>query len=323
MATIASDPGGGGELYEADEANNLDTGEISEEAERETSEEDVVTLRPNTVIQEQGIYSYRNRSRAQTVVLIGEQKTGKTTLLAALYGLFCKGPVGEYEFVSSQTLYSFAERNHLALIHPDRADRTVPVTPRTSIGDSVGYFHLKVRREETVSEIIISDRSGETFETARSDTSLLNRLTELAIADRVCFLLDAARLTKLETRHGYRRIFKQTIRALIDNDMIPKTAALEVVVTKTDRISRVVDERDLSAELAEYEEELKRDFGNAGFPFDVHRICALPRAAVSMGVVGMTELVERWVSEPLDADIAPVPVYTALRHIDRLPKIWS
>lgn len=323
MVAMGNDPGGRGELYEADEADDLDTGEINEPAEQKPSEEDGISLRPNTLIPERGIFGYRNRSRAQTVVLIGEQKTGKTTLLAALYGLFCKGPVGEYEFVSSQTLYSFAERNHLALVHPDRAERTVPVTPRTSLGDSVGYFHLKVRREDTVSEIIISDRSGETFETARSDTSLMNRLTELAIADRVCFLLDAARLTKLETRHGYRRIFKQTIRALIDNGAIPKTAAIEIVVTKIDRITRVVDGRDLSAELAEYEEELLHDFGDVGFSFNIYRICALPRASVKIGFVGIPELVARWASEPLEADIAPGPVNGALRHIDRLPKIWS
>ena len=322
MTTIGSNPGVGGELYEADEADDLDTGEIVEPTDQKTSEEDVVALRPNTLIPEHGIFGYRNRSRAQTVVLIGEQKTGKTTLLAALYGLFCKGPVGEYEFVSSQTLYSFAERNHLALIHPDRAERTVPATPRTSIGDA-GYFHLKVRKEETVSEIIISDRSGETFESARSDTSLMNRLTELALADRVCFLLDAARLTKIETRHGYRRIFKQTIRALIDNNVIPKTATIEIVVTKIDRIARVVEERDLSAELDDYEKDLGREFGDAGYAFNIYRICALPRAAVKIGFVGIPELVARWASEPRDADIAPKPVDDALRHIDRLPKIWS
>ncbi len=320
MVETANNPAGGGQLYEVEETDDLDTGDIDESAEQKSTDEDGVTLRPNTLIPERGITGYRNRSRAQTVVLIGEQKTGKTTLLAALYGLFCKGPVGDYQFVSSQTLYSFAERNHLALIHPER---TVPATPRTSIGGSVGYFHLKVRRGEMVSEIVISDRSGETFETARSDTSLMDRLTELGLADRVCFLLDAARLTKIETRHGYRRIFKQTIRARIDNNVIPKRATIEIVVTKIDRVARTVDDRDLSAELTEYEEELTREFGNVGFAFNIHRICALPRAAVRIGFVGMEELLARWASDPPDADIAPRPLDDALRHIDRLPKIWS
>lgn len=320
MAENGNGPAGGGQLYGAAETDDLDPGELEEVSKQVSPDDDGLILRPNTLIPERGITGYRNRSRAQTVVLIGEQRTGKTTLLAALYGLFCKGPVGEYEFVSSQTLYSFAERNHLALIHPDRA---VPVTPRTSIGDSVGYFHLKVRRGDSVAEIIISDRSGETFETARTDTSLTNRLTELALADRVCFLLDAARLTNIDTRHGYRRIFKQTIRALIDNNVIPKMASIEVIVTKIDRVTRVLDDRDLLAELTEYEEGLVNDFGNVGFKFNIHRICALPRAAVKIGFVGMDELVARWASDPPDADVTPRPVDDALRHIDRLSKIWS
>ncbi|WP_292647118.1 hypothetical protein [Mesorhizobium sp.] len=308
------------DLYEAAETDGLDPGDIDDSAGQTSPDADDVTLRPNTLIPEHGIFGFRNRNRVQTVVLIGEQKTGKTTLLAALYGLFCKGPVGGLEFVGSQTLCSFAERNHLAMMRPDR---TAPTTPRTSIADAVGYFHLKVRNGETVSDVIISDRSGETFEAARVDTSLMDRLTELALADRVCFLLDAARLTNIATRHGYRRIFKQTIRALVDNDVIPKTAVIEVLVTKIDRVSREREGRDLSAEMAEYEAELIREFGDSGYTFNVHRICALPRAAVKIGFLGMEELVGRWASTPADADIAPRPVYDALRYIDRSPNLWS
>ncbi|ESY85779.1 hypothetical protein X739_16125 [Mesorhizobium sp. LNHC220B00] len=308
------------ELYEVAETDGLDPGDIDESAGQVPPDGDEVTLRPNTLISENGIFEFRNRNRAQTVVLIGEQKTGKTTLMAALYGLFCKGPVGGLEFVGSHTLYSFAERNHLAMVRPDRA---APTTPRTSIAEAVGYFHLKVRNGENASDVIVSDRSGETFEAARVDTSLMDRLTELALADRVCFLLDAARLTNIAARHGYRRIFKQTIRALVDNDVIPKTAVIEVLVTKIDRVSREREGRDLSAEVAEYEAELTREFGDAGYTFNVYRICALPRAAVKIGFLGIEELVGRWASTPADADIAPKPVDNALRSIDRLPNFWS
>ncbi|WP_246713861.1 TRAFAC clade GTPase domain-containing protein [Rhizobium leguminosarum] len=310
----------GGQLYEAADTDELDPGDFEDAAEEESPKVDGVALRPNTLIPERGITGFRNRSRAQTVVLVGEQKTGKTTLLAALYGLFCKGPIGDFEFVSSQTLYSFAERNHLAMLSPDRA---APATPRTSIAESVSYFHLKVRQGEVVSEMIISDRSGETFEAARVDTSLMDRLTELALADRICFLLDASRLTKIETRAAYRRIFRQTMRALIDNDVIPKTAKIEVLVTKIDRVSREKDGRDLLAEVTEYEEELIKEFGSKGLAFQIHRICALPRANVKLGFLGMNELVGRWALTPADSDISPQPVGDALRHIDRLPIVWS
>lgn len=72
MTTTGNNPGVGGELYEADEADDLDTGEIIEPTEQKSSEEDGVALRPNTLIPEHGIFGYRNRSRAQTVVSTAE-----------------------------------------------------------------------------------------------------------------------------------------------------------------------------------------------------------------------------------------------------------
>lgn len=319
MATTVGNPADGGpELYKEEEAEGLDPG-YADELAGQAPTADGVTLRSNKLIPEEGVATFRSQNRVQTIVLIGEQKAGKTTLLASLYGLFCKGPVGELEFVSSQTLYSFAERNHLAMLSTGNA---VPTMPRTSIADSVGYFHFKLRNAGTTSEVIISDRSGEAFESARTDTSLVDRLSELALADRVCFLLDAARLTRVETRSGYRRTFKQTIRALIDNAVIPETAMIEVLVTKIDRLSASKDGRDLSAELKEYEAELFQDFAGRGYAFAVHRVCALPRAAVRLGFPGMRELVERWASLPPDAQIAPGPVDGALRQIDRTPYLW-
>lgn len=309
-----------GNLYPLDEAEALDPGDAEGRSDTTPVDAGAVFLRSNTAIQEDEISGFRMRTRMETVVLIGEHKAGKSTLLAAIYGLFCKGPIGAIEFVSSETLFSFAQRNHLAIFDAKRATAS---TPRTSIGEGVGYFHLRLRRGEAISDLVIADRSGEAFETARVNTALLDKVTELALADRVCFLLDAARLTNVQTRHGYRRIFKQTIRALLDNNKIPPCTAIEVLVTKVDRLSRPVDGRDLPGEVAEYKAELTAEFAQKGRPFDIYEICALPRSAVRIGFVGMNELIDRWAGTTTKADISPRPVDDALRYIDRMPGIWS
>ncbi|WP_376743306.1 hypothetical protein [Ensifer canadensis] len=304
--------------YGQDEVEELDPGDVEEEPVSPIKETvDGVELRPNTRIQENAVTRFRNRTRTNTIVLVGEQKAGKTTLLAALYGLFCKGPVGAFEFAGSQTLYAFAERNHLALYEPER---DAPSTPRTSLGEDVSFFHLKLKSGEEMSDILISDRSGEAFETARVNTAFIDRLSELSLADRVCFLLDAARLTKIETRSGYRRIFKQTIRSLLHNDAVPKSAVLEVLVTKLDRVSDIAD---LLQQVSEYESELLEEFGGLGQEFVIHRVCALPRANVGLGFLGMEELIARWASSVGPADILPTKVGGALRQIDRVAKNWS
>lgn len=290
--------------------------QLDDAGERETG----ILLRPNGLITEEQITGFRQGHRMQTIVLVGEQRAGKTTLLAAVYGLFCKGPLNEYTFVGSQTLRAFAERNHLAL---KSSDLDAPTTPRTSRGDPLGFFHLKLKKDGVISNIVISDRSGEAFEAARANTSLTSRLTELALADRVCFLLDAPRLTKLETRAGYKRTFKQLITTLFDNDKLPSSAKIEVLVTKQDRLTINPDGRNLEAEVAAYEQELIDEFSDRGHEFSIHKVCALPRANVDLGFVGLGELIDRWSAPAPDVDITPLPAVGPTRWIDRLLDVWS
>lgn len=305
--------------YSVEDVASLDAGEDDSSPER-SPDEDAISLESNRTISEDEITGFRARFRTQTVVLVGEQKTGKTTLLAAIYGLLCKGPVGGRSFVGSQTLYSFAERNHLALAN---SEQEIPTTPRTSRGDKVGFFHLRLRARDHDTDLLIADRSGEAFEDARVNTDLMAPLIELSLADRVCFLLDAARLTEIESRAHYRRIFKQAIRALIDNAKIPKTATIEVLINKIDRLSNPDGERDLQQEVTDYEQELLKEFGSSGHDFQVHQICALPRANVKLGFVGISDLLARWSPPPVEVEITPRPLHYTARWIDRLPAIWS
>lgn len=305
-----------------EDVEQLDPGlEEKDDGPGETPEtDDGVLLRPNGLITEEQITGFRQGNRTQTIVLVGEQRAGKTTLIAAVYGLFCKGPLNEYTFVSSCTLRAFAERNHLAL---KSSNLDTPTTPRTSRADPLGFFHLKLKKDGVISNIVISDRSGEAFEAARTNTALTDRLTELTLADRVCFLLDAPRLTKLETRAGYKRTFKQLVRTLLDNGTLPSNAKIEVLVTKQDRLTIKPDDRDLEAEVAAYEQELIEEFSVRGHDFSIHKVCALPRANVDLGFVGLGELIERWSSPATDVDITPPPAVGPVRWIDRLLDIWS
>ena len=80
--------------------------------------------------------------RIRTVSVIGEPRSGKTTLIAAIYASLCKGPIGDRDFVGSRTLVGFARRHHLALLNSERKS---PKTPRTSRNDPTAFFHLALR----------------------------------------------------------------------------------------------------------------------------------------------------------------------------------
>lgn len=165
--------------------------------------------------------------RVRTVSVIGEPSSGKTTLIAAIYASLCKGPIGNRDFVGSRTLVGFARRHHLALLNSDRKS---PKTPRTSNDDPTAFFHLALRPRSggAVSHLIISDRSGEAYQAARQDTSLVKELAELRLADRACFVLNAAKLTNPERHAAYSRQFKQMIYALRDNGAFRDGVAIEV-----------------------------------------------------------------------------------------------
>jgi hypothetical protein len=259
--------------------------------------------------------------RIQTVSVIGEPKSGKTTLIAAIYASLCKGPVGDREFVGSRTLVGFAKRHHLALLN---SERSTPKTPRTSRDDPTSFYHLALRpkRGGLVSYLVISDRSGEAYQAARQDTSLVGKLTELKLADRACFVLDAAKLTNPERHATYSRQFKQMISALRDNGAFRDGAAIEVIATKIDTTNRPERAEQSAAILDDYERQITEEMKASGHEFGFHRVCALPKSHLETGYLGLGETLERWTTpQPLPSVVQPA-VHDAVRQIDRLLAKW-
>lgn len=257
----------------------------------------------------------------RVVAFVGEQQAGKTTLLASIYHLYCKGPFAEYRFAGSQTLSAFARRHHLSLLS---SGRTVPTTPRTSRDDPVGFLHLTLRPIQggALLHLLLSDRSGEAFDAARTDTSLISELVEIRQASRVCFLLDGGRLLADDQRTGYIRRFKQMIRALYDNGALQQGQPIEILTTKIDKINKAPQAEKILQILIDYEQNLMRNFGALGLDIACHRICALPRSDYSLGYSGLEDALRRWAAPRPPADVRPIPVPDAIRQVDRLSARW-
>lgn len=305
--------------YGADEAA-LDEDTDSEDAPA-SEQKKFVDIRPSEALDQQALWELRQRRRTTTVGLIGDVRAGKTTLIATLYAQFCKGPYAGYKFKASRTLTGFARRHYLALM---KSGRQVPATPRTSMGDGVGFFHLSVVNEQdATADLIISDRSGEAFRAARTNTDLLENLTELKLCDRICFLLDADKVTTPETRAGYRREFKQLIWALLQNNSFAPGAILEVLTTKIDKMAKREDKAALLQELQTFETSLIEELKREGFDISVHRICALPRANYETGFVGIEDLLRRWLNVEPSVGVQPIVPDKPARAIDRLLEFWD
>jgi hypothetical protein len=258
--------------------------------------------------------SLARQRRLRTVALVGEEKVGKTTLLCSIYAMFCKGPFADLTFAGSETLLGFAKLQAFAMLNSGRSSPTVP---RTSRRDPLAFFHLALARSRRdVVDLVIADRSGETYAAARTSTDLIGTLEEFRLADRVCFLLDGARLASKDDRTAYTRNFRQMINALHDNGALARTKGVEVLSTKLD-ITRRSEAVDIDY-ANDFQTRLVSDFERKGLVISSHEICALPKADRTVGIVGLDDLILRW-TEPVSLpDVMPRPVEGAPRQIDRL-----
>jgi hypothetical protein len=265
--------------------------------------------------------AFSRSHRIRTISVIGEPRSGKTTLIAAIYASLCRGPVGDHDFVGSRTLVGFARRHHMALLNSERKS---PKTPRTSRNDPTAFFHLALRPRtgRGIAQLIVSDRSGEAYQAARQDTALVKEMREPQWADRACFVLNAAKLTNPERHAAYSRQFKQMIYALRDNGAFRDDIAVEVLATKIDTTKRPDRAPECAAMLDDYEAQVVEEFKSAGIEFGFHRVCALPKSHLKTGFLGLDETVARWTAPRPLPDIAQPAVRDASRQIDRLLTKW-
>jgi hypothetical protein len=275
-----------------------------------------VAIASGDVMHIEELVDFARARQVRTVALVGERKAGKTTLLASIYAMFLKGPYAGLTFAGSVTLVGFAKRHYLALLNSGRTD---PTTPRTSRDDPPSFFHLALSKDgaEPVN-LVLGDRSGEAYGDARKSTDLISDLPELRQADRVCFLLDSARLVSKESRAAYARQFKQLIHALHDNGALDNVKAVEVLATKFDHIHKREDSADQLTYLDDYEASLIAEFAERGLVIECFRICALPRKDRTIGFVGLEEAVARWTAPLAQLDVRPAPIANTQRQIDRL-----
>jgi hypothetical protein len=275
-----------------------------------------VSIAAADVMHLEDVSALARQRQIRTVALVGEHKAGKTTLLASIYEMYCKGPFAGMTFAGSRTLVGFAKRHHLALLN---SQRTSPTVPRTSRNDPPAFFHLALaRRPGDIVDLVMSDRSGEAYSFARTATNLIANLAELALAERICFILDGARIASIEQRASYTRKFKQMMHALNDNGALERAPAVEVLSTKFDITKTREDAEDQLRYLTDYEHQIVEEFARNKLAVGCFRVCALPRRDHTVGFVGLDDAVRRWTDRVPLPSIHPTGLANAPRQIDRM-----
>jgi hypothetical protein len=170
---------------------------------------------------------------SRVVSLIGPKESGKTTLSLSIYEAFQHAPFGRWSFAGSLTLPAFEERCHLSRA---KCGMTIPDTHRTSISDGLGFLHLAIHSIKTGRiELLISDRSGETYTMAADHKEDCDTLYEISRADLVLFLVDGKKLASDE-RHGVKHDTIMLATALFEGGTLNKRQHIGIVLTKYDLV---------------------------------------------------------------------------------------
>jgi hypothetical protein len=171
--------------------------------------------------------AFLRRRDATLVALVAGPEAGKTTLISTMYELARRAALKKIGFAGSETILGFEIRCHLSRQASglDRAD-----TERTKVRPPQ-FLHLRLAHNGSLADILLCDRSGESFDKAIETPGVVTNYVELERAHHVLLLVDGSVLNKEphKAAHVTRRLF----RALLESGVLTDRH-LHLVVTKSD-----------------------------------------------------------------------------------------
>ncbi|MDB5385569.1 MAG: hypothetical protein JWM11_1215 [Planctomycetaceae bacterium] len=255
-------------------------------------------------------------SPTSVVVVAGMARSGKTTLVGELYGLFHKGPFAGHIFAGSRTLPGFERRCHLARLC---SEREVPDTERTGFGESHDLLHLRLAAPNgTRSDILFSDIYGEAFHIAADSADECRKITILKRANHVAILVDGKKAVDKPERQRAFAGPDSLLRQCLDSGMLDINSNVQIVLTKWDLVAGQGD-----AFINDKFEWLIERHCNRLATLTVHKTALRTNGPICAGL-GMDELLQTWITVQ-SRYVIPPTVDNNLYHseFDRLDATWQ
>lgn len=293
-------------------------GEIEDSSSGQRHEIKRVSLPPGEALTSEEVDQFLRWRAANFVCIIGDTNSGKTTFVCALYDRFLRGAFAGFAFVGSRTLVSLERRSHYARVE---SGRVTPETARTSLQEGLRYFHLAVApvgQPERRSDLLLADRSGEIYASARANTSFVADLAEIPQANRVAILLDGRRVTDVVERNGAIQAVRQMLRALVDNRALGSTSTVQVITTKFDLIAASPDRQEIADRIATFRERLTLDFAPRLKSLSYYEIAARDPTNTFMAAYGMDDLLRDWIGSTPEPPSVPITALPLRSEFDRL-----
>ncbi len=238
----------------------------------------------------------------RVVAIVGPVESGKTTFGISLYGAFQHRPFDKWNFVGSLTLPAFEERCHLARLD---SRRLTPETPRTPLSDGLGFLHLAVHSEETGRvDLLIPERSGESYTAAADSQDECQNLHEVSRADYLLFFVDGKKLAGSE-RHGVKNEITLMVRAMIESGIMGQRHSVGIVLTKYDYVKDCDDFVGTEKYFSDLVIKLQAKFGSSVSEMKAFKIAARPEDDSTPPLFGVLEIFEEWLRPTRCIDYTP------------------
>jgi hypothetical protein len=228
------------------------------------------------------------RSLTRLVILGGLAESGKTTALVTIYNLFQKRPFGGFDFKGSRTLLGFERRSHFSRATSNGSNED---TERTVVSEQA-YLHLDLKKVAATS-VILTDISGETFNTLRNSSEACKKFTIAKRADHFALFVDCESLLDPLKRHRAKSASLGVLRSLIDTKMLSDLCNIQIIFSKWDLLYKRIDG---DTGLVQFLELLQLEFRKLleNFNLTFHHVASRPATEELPYGFGLDTLIQVW-----------------------------
>lgn len=211
-------------------------------------------------------------SPTSVVVIGGSARSGKTSLMAGVFSLLHKGPIGAHSFAGSRTLAGFEQRCHLATLNSGLDE---PDMERTKVSPEARFLHTNLRTAGVPRkhQLLFCDLPGEAFRDAANNAEDCARLGILHRADNFTLLVDGKKACDLRQRQSAFTMVENLLAQCLDQSMLDASSFVQLVVSKWDLVQEAGTSSEAFAhkKLERLEEMFKSRLGElCSFKIAVH-----------------------------------------------------
>lgn len=173
---------------------------------------------------------------AVVVLVAGEFRSGKTTLVAELYGQFLGGPYRDWSFAGAEALSALDRRYHGKR---ESSGLKSAESGRTE-EEEMRLLDLRCRQGDRLLSLMFSDVRGEFFDNVIQGADVEQEVPLAKRSDRALVLLDGDKVADPRSRTSAVNHARQLIGGLTESGGLSPGVPLAITLSKAD----VVDEPD-------------------------------------------------------------------------------